>query len=218
MTEGKVEIILNDVLLDRVSLATPFKSKQPQIDTRTGQPKPDKFHIDAIFAETHPQFKEVAAVIRAAAVKRFGEKADQVLGMIKGNNQRFCLQRGDQYRAGKPHYAGKLYLSAGNETQPTILATVNGVNVQNRGSAAVLTPADDVWPYAGSKANVHLQFYGYDFNGAGIGCSVLGVQFVAHGPRLSNAVVSSGKEFGLVVGDADKPAPSATAGGEPSLI
>jgi hypothetical protein len=213
----KVEIVLNDVLLDRVSLATPFKSKQPQIDTRTGQAKPDKYHIDAIFGETHPQFKELIGVIRAAAVKRFSEKADQVLAMIKGNNQRFCLQRGDQYRAGKPHYAGKLYLSAGNETQPTILATVNGVNVQNRGSAAVLTPADDVWPYAGCKANVHLQFYGYDFNGAGIGCSVLGVQFAGHGPRLSNAVVSSGKEFGLTVGDADKPAPSQSTGGE-SLV
>lgn len=215
---GKVEIILNGVLLDRVSLATPFKSKQPQIDTRTGQPKPDKYHIDSIFGEDHPQIKELFAAIRAAAVKRFSEKADQVLGMIKGNNQRFCLQRGDQYRAGKPHYAGKLYISAGNETQPTIVATINGVNHQNRGTPSVLTPADEQWPYAGCKANVHLQFYGYDFNGAGIGCSVLGVQFAGHGPRLSNAVVSSGKEFGLVVGDADKAAPSQATGSEPSLI
>ena len=157
-------------------------------------------------------------MIRAVAFAKWNDKAQTNLDMIKGNNQRFCLQRGDQYRAGKPHYAGKLYISAGNETQPTILATVNGVNVQNRGSAAVLTPADDRWPYAGCKANVHLQFYGYDFNGAGIGCSVLGVQFADHGPRLSNAVVSSGKEFGLTVGDADKPAPTQSTGSEPSLV
>ena len=55
-------------------------------------------------------------------------------------------------------------------------------------------------------------------HGAGIGSGVLGVQFVAHGPRLGNQTVSSGKEFGLVVGDADKPAPAASTGSEPSLI
>ena len=209
----KKDLILNDVRISRVSLTKPFTPKNPQMDPRTGKEKPGKYHLDAIFDQTHPQFPEVQAIIRATATAGWGDKAQQILDMIKGNNQRFCLQRGDLYRAGKPEYAGKLYISAGNETQPTIVATVNGVNVANRGTPTILTPADDKWPYAGCFANVHLQFYTYDFNGSpGMGCGVLGVQFARHGERLTGATVSSGKEFGLVVGDADKAAPAAQTG------
>jgi hypothetical protein len=205
----KKDIILNDVLISRVSLTQPFHPKNPQIDSRTQKPKVDKYHIDAVFPVTHPQFAELQGVIRAVAADAWGDKAQQILDMIKSNNQRFCLQRGDQYRPGKAEYAGMLYVSAGNETQPTIVATINGVNHQNRGTPAVLTPADEQWPYAGSQCNVHLQFYTYDFNNSpGLGCGVLGVQFYKHGTRLTGATVSSGKEFGLVLGQADKAAPA----------
>jgi Protein of unknown function (DUF2815) len=213
MTEAvKKDIILNDVLISRVSLAQPFRPKIPQIDSRTGKPKVDKYHIDAVFPQTHPQFAELTALIQAVASQAWGDKAQQYLAMIKGNNQRFCLQRGDQYRGGKPEYAGMLYVSAGNETQPTVGYTENGVNVFNRGTPTMAVPSDDKWPYSGSYANVHLQFYAYDFNGSpGLGCGVLGVQFNRHGIRLTGATVSSGKEFGLVLGQADKAAPAAPA-------
>lgn len=215
----KKDIILNDVLISRVSLAQPFHPKNPQIDSRTGLPKVDKYHIDAVFAPTHPQFNEVQAVIRAVAVDGWGDKAQQFLDMIKGNNQRFCLQRGDQYRPGQPQYAGMLYISAGNETQPTIGFTKNGVNIFNRGTPTMATPADDMWPYAGSFCNVHLQFYPYEFgNSPGLGCGVLGVQFNRHGPRLTGQTVSSGKEFGLVLGQADKKPPIAPTSSAGSLI
>jgi hypothetical protein len=208
----KKDIILNDVVISRVSLTQPYHPKNPQIDSRTGLPKVDKYHVDAIFAPTHPQFGEVQDVIRAVAADAWGDKAQQILDMIKGNNQRFCLQRGDQYRPGKPEYAGKLYISAGNETQPTIGFTKNGVNIFNRGTPTMATPADEMWPYAGSRNNVHLQFYTYEFgNSPGLGCGVLGVQFFAHGTRLTGQTVSSGKEFGLVLGQADKKAPTSPA-------
>jgi hypothetical protein len=214
----KRDLILNDVRISRVSLAQPFHPKNPQIDSRTGKPKPDKYHIDAIFPMTHPQFPEVEAVINAVAAAGWKDKAQQVLASIKGNNQRFCLNRGDLHRPGKPAYAGMLYISAGNETQPTIGFTQNGVNVFNRGTPTMATPADDMWPYDGSYCNVHLQFYTYDFNGLGLGCGVLGVQFNRHGERLSGATVSSGKEFGLVLGQADKAAPASPAAPGGGLI
>lgn len=208
MQTVKKDIILNDVLISRVSLTTPFHPKNPQIDSRTGQPKPDKYHVDAIFSPTHPQFAELEALIYGVAQDGWHDKAQQNLAMIKGNNQRFCLQRGDQYRPGKPEYAGMLYISAGNETQPTIGYTKNGVNIFNRGTPTMAVPSDDMWPYAGSKCNLHLQFYTYDFNNSpGLGCGVLGVQFYQHGQRLTGQTVSSGKEFGLVLGQADKAAP-----------
>ncbi len=215
----KNQIIINDVRLARVSLTKPYTSKTPTIDSRTGKAKPDKYHIDAIFGTDHPQFGELQAVIRSVALARWNDRAQSILDMIKGNNQRFCLQRGDVYRAGKAEYAGKLYVSAGNEEQPTIVATVNGVNVANRDTPTILTPSDDKWPYAGCYANVHLQFYTYDFNGSpGVGCGVLAVQFNRHGDRLTGATVGSVKSFGLVLGDADKAAPSAPAATGESLI
>lgn len=217
MTEPvKNELILTDVLIARVSLTKPFVGRTPQKD-KDGKDKPGKYHVDAIFPQTHPQFPEVQTMLRNVAQAKWADKTTQNLEMIKANNQRFCLQRGDLYRAGKKEYAGMLYISAGNEEQPTLVATINGINVANRGTPKILTPADEKWPYAGSRCNVHLQFYCYEYGGSpGLGCSVLGVQFFAHGPRLSGSTVSSAGAFGIVPSAADgaPPAQQAPSGGD----
>lgn len=226
MTEPiRNQIIMQDVRLARVSLTRPFQSRTPQVDAKTGAPKKDKYHIDAIFAQTHPQFAALQEIIRNVATAAWKEQTQQTLDMIKGNNQRFCLQRGDLYRPGKEEYKGLLYISAGNEEQPTIVVTENGINIANRHTPAqlampnppaLLTPAHPLWPYAGCRANVHLQFYTYKFNNSpGFGCGVLGVQFYNHGQRLSGATVSSGAEFGIVPGAADG-APPTTSNAAPT--
>lgn len=214
-TVVKKDIILNNVRIDRVSLTRPFQPKVPQIDSRTKKEKPPKYHVDAIFPQTHQQFTELQALIRNVTAASWGDKTPMILETIKNNNQRFCLQRGDLHRAGKAAYEGMLYISAGNETQPLLLAQDPSITSRpSLESPAQLTPADEQYPYAGSYCNVHLQFYTYDYSGPGLGCAVLGVQFNHHGPRLTGATVSSGKEFGKVnVGDADKPVPSATGSG-----
>lgn len=215
-------IKLDNVRLLRVSLTKPYTGKDAKIDPATGKAE-GKFHIDAVFPPTHPQFGELQNVIRGVASSRWKELTQQTLDMIKGNNQRFPLQRGDQYRPGKPAYAGMLYISAGNKDQPTILVTENGVNLSNRPAPGlqggpVLSPAHPNYPYEGSYANVLLEFYTYLYgNSPGLGCSVLGVQFYKHGERLKGSSVASGAEFGLVPGDADQtpastPAPTGGAG------
>ena len=202
------QIKLNNVRLMRVSLTKPYVGKDAKVDPATGKAE-GKYHIDAVFPPTHPQFPELQQLIRNVATAKWKEQAQQNLDMIKGNNQRFPLQRGDQYRPGKPDYAGQLYISAGNKDQPTILVTENGVNISNRphgglGGGTLLTPSHPCWPYEGSYANVLLEFYGYQYgNSPGLGCSVLGVQFAKHGERLRGSSVASGSEFGLVPQDAD---------------
>jgi len=204
------QIMLNNVRLLRVSLTKPYIGKDAKIDPTTGKPE-GKYHIDAVFPPTHPQFTDLQTLIRNVATARWKEKAQQTLDMIKGNNQRFPLMRGDQYRPGKPAYAGMLYISAGNKDQPTIVVTENGVNIGNRYTPVVLTPSHPCWPYEGCYANVHLEFYTYEFgNSPGLGCSVLGVQFFKHGERLRGSTVAGISEFGLVPTDADAP-PGATA-------
>lgn len=210
-------IKLDNVRLLRVSLTKPYLGKDAKIDPATGKAE-GKYHIDAVFAPNHPQFAELQSVIRGVATAKWKELTQQTLDMIKGNNQRFPLQRGDQYRPGKPAYAGMLYISAGNKDQPTILATENGVNLSNRGMP-VLTPAHPKWPYEGCYANVLLEFYTYLYgNSPGLGCSVLGVQFYRDGERLKGSSVATGSEFGIVPSDADAPAAAAPQTGGSGLI
>jgi hypothetical protein len=197
------QIKMNNVRLLRVSLTKPYVGKDAKVDASTGKQE-GKFHIDAVFPPTHPQFPELQQLIRNVATAKWKEQTQQTLDMIKGNNQRFPLQRGDQYRPGKPDYAGQLYVSAGNKDQPTIVVTENGVNIANRDTPIVLTPSHPCWPYDGSYGNVHLEFYTYLYgNSPGLGCSVLGVQFFKHGTRLRGSSVTSVSEFGLVPQDAD---------------
>jgi hypothetical protein len=213
------QIKLDNVRLLRVSLTKEYIGKDAKVDPATGKPQ-GKFHVDCVFPPTHPQFPQLQQLIRDVATQKWKEQTQQNLDMIKGNNQRFPLQRGDQYRPGKPAYAGMLYLSAGNKDQPTILVTENGVNISNRNTPVVLTPAHPCYPYEGCFANVLLEFYTYLYgNSPGIGCSVLGVQFYKHGERLRGSSVASGSEFGLVPADADgAPAGAAVASGGAGLI
>ena len=106
------QIKMNNVRLLRVSLTKPYVGRDAKIDPATGKAD-GKFHIDAVFPPTHPQFPELQALIRNVATAKWKEQTQQTLDMIKGNNQRFPLQRGDQYRPGKPDYAGQLFHSAG---------------------------------------------------------------------------------------------------------
>src|SRR5271166_4223266 len=205
------QIKMDNVRLLRVSLTKAYTGRDAKIDPTTGKAE-GKFHIDAVFPPSHPQFPQLQQLIRDVATSKWKEQTQQTLDMIKGNNQRFPLQRGDQYRPGKPAYANMLYISAGNKDQPTILVTENGVNISNRPSGGglglaapvLLTPSHPCWPYEGCYANVLLEFYTYLYgNSPGLGCSVVGVQFAKHGERLRGSSVASGSKFGLVPADAD---------------
>lgn len=208
------QIILNNVLLNRASITTPLLDKKGEIDPKTGKVK-SKYRVHLLFPQTHPQFNELQALIRGVALAGWKDQTQAVLEQVKTNNQRFCMQRGELYYPSEPAYKGMIYVSAGNKDQPTILATENGINIANRGTPAVLTPSNPKWPYSGAKVNAHLEFYTYDYNGKGLGCSVLGLQFFEHGERLRGSSVSSGAEFGVVPAQADGAPPASTppAGG-----
>lgn len=210
-----LQIIMNDVRLARVSITQPYVGKDAEVDPATGKPK-GKYHIDAIIEATHPQLDQFKALMRAAVEKKFGDKAPDMLELIK-ETDKLCLHRGDTHRPGKPEYAGKLYISANNDEQPTIVVTENGVNIANRGTPVILTPSHPCYPYAGCRANVHLQVFAYDYvkKGArGVSAQIMGVQFLRHDTRLQGSAVSSASEFGLVAGDADKAPPQSAKGGD----
>jgi Protein of unknown function (DUF2815) len=210
-------IILENVRLARLSLTKPYVGKDAKIDPATGKPI-GKYHADLIMAIDHPQREAFAALMRAAVKKKFADQAEAALELIKAQDK-LALHRGDVSRAGKPEYAGKLYISANNDDQPTIVVTENGVNIANRGTPVILSPSHPQYPYAGCFANVQLNVFAYSHptGGKGVSAQLMGVQFLRHGERLMGSAVSSAGEFAPVKGaDADgaPPATSASTGGD----
>ena len=212
------QMFINNVRLARVSLTQPFIGKDAPIDPATGKQK-GKYHADLIIGLDHPDLEQYKGLQKAAILKKFGDKAAAVLEKIAANNK-LALHRGDIDRAGKPEYAGKLYISANNDDQPTIVVTENGVNIANRGTPVLLSPSHPNYPYAGCYANVHVSVYAYDHpkGGQGVSCQLMGVQFLRHAERLQGASVSSAGEFGKVAADADGAAPTETPAGGAGLI
>jgi hypothetical protein len=210
------QIILNDVRLARLSLTKPYIGKDAPIDPATGK-QLGKYHADLIIGPDHPQLEAFKALMRAAVLKKFGEEAKAALELI-ATQDKLCLHRGDITRAGKAEYAGKLYISANNDDQPTIVVTENGVSVANRGTPTVLNPSHPDYPYAGSFANVQLSVFAYSHprGGKGVSAQIMGVQFLRHGPRLMGSTVSSVGEFAPIKGSSADGAPPAAApsGGE----
>jgi hypothetical protein len=204
------QIILNDVRLSRLSITKPYIGKDAPIDPATGK-QIGKYHADLILGLDHPQLEEFKALMRAAVVKKFGEEANAALELIR-TQDKLCLHRGDVTRAGKPEYAGKLYISCNNDDQPTIVVTENGVNIANRGTPTVLNPSHPEYPYSGSYGNAQLSVFAYSHprGGKGVSAQIMGLIFLRHGPRLMGSSVSSASEFAPVKGSSADSAPPTT--------
>ena len=160
-------LIVNDVRIARVSLSRPYVGKDAKIDPATNKPI-GNYHIDAILDKTHPQLGAIKDMQRLAAQKKWKDEWQQRLVQFEGTDK-LALHKGDVTRIGKAEYAGKLYLSCNNREQPTIVVTENGVNIANRGTPVVLTPAHFTDPVIEPGENPkdgaqrqHIMKMGYD--------------------------------------------------------
>lgn len=216
MADENVNLIIQDVRLARVSLIRPYIGEDAETDPATGK-KMGKYAANLIMAPTHPQIPRVKELMRAAVVKKFKDSAEAVLTQIAAQDK-LALHRGDVTRAGKPEFAGMLYISASNPVQPNIVVTDSGVNLST--SDGSLTPSHPNFPYAGCRANVIVNFWAYDHKkgGKGISCTLLGVQFLRHDARLAGSSVASTNEFSLVSGEADGAPPAAQVATSAGLI
>jgi hypothetical protein len=210
-----IQLKLQDVRIARVSLKAPFIGKDAEIGT-DGKPK-GKYHADLIIPLNHPQLPRIKELMRAAVVRKFKSDAEAVILQI-ATQDKSAMHKGDVMRAGKPEYAGKLYISASNPEQPNCVVTENGINLSTQDGS--LTYTHQAFPYAGSHDNVIIDFWAYDHpkGGKGVSCTLLGVQFLRHDKRLAGTSVAATSEFGLVASEADAPAPAATATAGDGLI
>ena len=143
----------------------------------------EKFSVVAILAKNHPQLAEIKAAITAAAENKWGAKAPETLKQLAAGD-RLCLHDGDA-KSDKPGYAGNLFINASNELRPGVFGPQREVLV-----------AADGKPYSGSYGTIILEFWPQDNQfGKRVNASLLGVQHVKDGERLSGGGVAAADDF-----------------------
>lgn len=142
-----------------------------------------KFSCTALLPRDHPQLPALSELVKAVALGKWGAKADDMLKSLKAQD-RLPLHDGDaknQYEG----YAGNYFINASNKMRPLVIGPTR----------EILTAADGK-PYSGSYGNMIVQFWAQDNQfGKRINASLLGVQFVKDGPRLSGGGVAAADDF-----------------------
>jgi hypothetical protein len=162
-----------------------------------GQGDP-KFSSGFIFSRTHPATKQLTDAEIEAAKLKWPTKWEEMLKQLKAAD-RLPVHDGDA-KADSEGYAGNLYMNASNKLRPIVL--------DQRKSP--LTAADGK-PYSGCYVNAIVEIWAQDNQfGKRINASLLGVQFLRDGERLSGGSVASADDFQEIP---DAPAAAAAAGG-----
>lgn len=155
-----------------------FTAQKPQ----TGEGK-EKFSVVVILGKDHPQLAEVKAEMTKVATDKWGAKAADTLKQL-GAGDRLCLHDGDA-KSDKPGYAGNLFINASNELRPLVIGPQREPLV-----------AADGKPYSGSYGNVIIDFWAQDNKyGKRVNASLMGVQHVRDGERLSGGGVAAADDF-----------------------
>ena len=187
-----MKVQLKDV---RISFANIHEPKQVN-----GQGDP-KFSASFLFPKTHPATAIVTEAIMAAANEKWGTKAGDVAKALKASDK-LCLHDGDA-KSDNDGYAGNLYLNASNKVRPLVID----------GNRNPLVAADGK-PYSGCYVNAIVDIWPQDNQfGKRVNASLLGVQFVRDGERLSGGGVAAADDFeALPQAEAVKTASAGAAG------
>ena len=171
-----MEIKLNDVrLLYGAALFEPQRGPNGEGDL--------KFSGTFGFPPTHPAHAALKEAFRKVAEEEWGAKAAEVFASLKAGDK-LCLHDGAA-KADKPGYAGNLFVSASNKLAPLVID----------GNKSPLK-ATSGRPYSGCYVNAVVQLWAQDNRfGRRINASLMGVQFLRDGERLSGGGVASADDF-----------------------
>ena len=162
-----------------------------------GQGDP-KYSASFIFPRDHAAVAALTEAVIEAAKEKWGEKHMEVLKTLKAAD-RLPVHDGDA-KGETPGYAGNLFVNASNKVRPLVID----------GQRAPLT-ASDGKPYSGAYVNAVVDVWAMDNQfGKRVNASLLGVQFVRDGDRLSGGSVASADDFEAIP---QKDAAAAKAGG-----
>ena len=178
-----------------------FTAQKPQQNLQGKE----KFSVVAIIPKDHPQLAEIKAEMTKAAEGKWGAKTADTLKQLAAGD-RLCLHDGDA-KSDKPGYAGNLFINASNELRPLVIGPQREPLV-----------AADGKPYSGSYGNIIIDFWAQDNQfGKRVNASLMGVQHVRDGERLSGGGVAAADDFEEIPQDKAQAAAS-TGDGAKSLF
>ena len=186
------KVHLKDV---RISFANIFEPKQVQ-----GQGDA-KFSAAFLFPRSHPAAAELSTAITQAATEKWGAKAGDVLKALKAADK-LCVHDGDA-KADNEAYPGNLFVNASNKTRPLVIGPQREPLV-----------ASDGKPYSGCYVNAIVEVWPQDNQfGKRVNASLLGVQFIRDGERLSGGGVAAADDFEAIPAPASEKAAASGAAG-----
>jgi ssDNA-binding protein len=171
----KMKLILKHVRLAFPDLwtAKPFKEGD----------KP-KFKATFLLTADDSQVDEIEEAIAKVAAEAWTEqKAKSILGSIRGNVNKFCLQNGDN----KSHidgYPGNWYIGASSKVKPLVIDR----------NKKQLSEQDGV-VYGGCYVNASIEIFAYENSGKGIAASLRGVQYDSDGDAFAGGTPANPDEF-----------------------
>ncbi len=153
--------------------------------------KVKKYRCKLLIPKDHPQIQSVKDEIFRLAKEEWKDKAEAVLGSIKGNKQNMAFLDGDlQLYDG---FAGNYSISASRRELdgPPLLLRANPGTKDNPNKAT----ASEL--YSGSYVISHISFWTWSKNGYSMNCNLLGLQVYRPGEAFSGGGTSSNvEEFG----------------------
>jgi ssDNA-binding protein len=203
-------------LMDVVAVFPKLLKGQEEAFQGRGDPY---FSASFIITKDDANYKAMVAGLMKAAEKKWKDKAAAQLKVCAAKDK-LALHDGD-LKAGKAYgavYAGKFYVSARNNAvknqPPTVL---DNVLDPKTGKLRVITEQNDPHaPYSGAIVNVVLNAFAYSNEGEGVACSIVGVQFVRHGTRLSGGATLAPDAFQAIPeAAAEQAQPGVSTGGNP---
>jgi hypothetical protein len=148
-------------------------------DPKQYKGKGDQYYSGTfIIAKTSPQLATLAAAIKAAAEAKWPGKSAEKLAEFKAKDK-LPVHDGDLRAAkGQKDYEGMLYLSARNNAtkKPPVPVFDKHNDPSTNLPRQIKSEADSRAPFAGCYVNVTVRVFGYENEGSGIGCEILGVQ------------------------------------------
>ncbi len=137
----------------------------------------------------------IKEAVQAAKVEGISKYSKKIQELIKGKknlppNFKNPLHDGDVEREDNEEYEGKMYVSASNKRKPNIV----GTEKDEGGQFEVLYDDEDF--YSGCYGRATLNFFAFNNQSQGVGCSLENLQKIADGERLGGARESAEDAFG----------------------
>lgn len=179
MADGKVKLL--DV---RISFPVLFEPKQVKNSTKL------KYSASFLFPKDHPAKTAVVEAMVAVAKAKWGDKWEEVFRSLKAANK-LALHDGDE-KSEYSGYPGNLFINASNEVRPLVIG--GGPDGKSPLAAA------DGKPYSGCYVNALVEIWAQQHaeHGKRINASLMGVQFLRDGERLSGGATAAADDFDAI--------------------